>query len=102
MIPKNTRALYHCSLYYDQKNNDKALEYFSESLKIMEVLKNKKGISDGLNNVAVIYEEQKNYAQALYYHKLSLALARDLRDKIGIAASYHNIGLVYKSQKDYA
>ena len=80
---------------------DKAIEYFTRSLKIEEELGNKKGIAYSLNNIGVIYREQGDYAKAIDYYTRSLKIKEELGDKKGIAATLNNIGNIYQYQGDY-
>ncbi|PCH69325.1 MAG: hypothetical protein COC01_01575 [Bacteroidetes bacterium] len=104
---------------------DKALRYFSESLKIYEgffleeILKKwkksmddqaflngyyfkvfKKGLADAYNNIGHIYKIQGEIEKALEYLFLCLKIREEIKDKEGMAQSYNNIGGIYYVQEE--
>ena len=90
------------SSYTYQGNYAKAIESYTQSLKIKEELGNKKGIAHSLNNIGVIYKEQGDYARAIESYTQSLKIEEEVGDKKGIAISLNNIGGIYTNQGDYA
>ena len=48
------------TIFSDQGNNEKALEYYEKSLKIFELIGDKQGIGDSYNNIGNIYKDQGN------------------------------------------
>ncbi len=87
---------------YDKGNYNEALRYYSNSLKMLTLLKNKSGIAAGLNNIGSCYQRQGNITKAVEYFRKSLKIQESLKNKIGIASSLGNIGLLYKEQGDLA
>lgn len=82
-------------IFQKQGKISKALEYYHQSLKIQEKIKDKKGISGTLNNIAFIYDLQDNTQYALdYYHK-SLEIKKEINDHKGVANVLNNIGRIY-------
>ena len=90
------------SSYTYQGNYAKAIESYTQSLKIKEEIGNKKGIAHSLNNIGVIYKEQGDYAKAIESYTQSLKIEEEVGDKKGIAISLNNIGGIYTNQGDYA
>lgn len=90
------------SSYTYQGSYAKAIESYTQSLKIKEEIGNKKGIAHSLNNIGVIYKEQGDYARAIESYTQSLKIEEEVGDKKGIAISLNNIGGIYTNQGDYA
>ena len=86
---------------YFQGDYAKAIDYYTQSLKIQEEIGDKKGISACLNNIGLIYKEQGDYAKAIDYYTQSLKIQEEIGDKQGIASSLNNIGGIYHYQGDY-
>ena len=78
----------------------KAIDYFLQSLKIQEEIKNDQGIALTLNNIGVIYKNQGDIPKALEYYQKSLKIKEVINDKKGIATSLNNIGEIYNSLGD--
>ena len=76
----------------------KAIEYFTQCLKIKEEIGEKKGIASSLNNIGLIYRGQGETAKAIDYYSQSLKINEEIGDKLGIAISLGNIGIIYKNQ----
>jgi tetratricopeptide (TPR) repeat protein len=96
-------ALNNIGIYYHiQGDYEKAIAYYTKSMKIREGIEDKKGIAGSLNNIGMIYDYQGDYAKAIDYYSQSLKIEEEIGDKEGIASSLTNIGSIYFSQKDYA
>ena len=81
-------------LIHQQKGeNEKALEYYNESLKLHKEIKNKKGEADQLGNIGGAYQLQGNLAAAQKYEEESLQIHRALGNMDGEANQLGNIGL---------
>ena len=78
----------------------KAIDYFLQSLKIQEEIKNQKGIALTLNNIGAIYKGQGDIAKAMEYYQKSLKIKEEINDKKGIATSLNNIAEIYNFQGD--
>jgi serine phosphatase RsbU (regulator of sigma subunit) len=81
-------------------NVDKALKYYNLSLKIQEVIQDKKGMSYSLNNIAYVYDNQSDVPKALEYLHKALKIQESIDDKRGIAISLINIGNISKAHGD--
>ncbi|MBK9285318.1 MAG: tetratricopeptide repeat protein [Sphingobacteriaceae bacterium] len=88
--------------YLNRKHGDvyKALEYYNESFKIQEEIKNKEGIAYVLNNMGNIYHFIGDISRALEYYSNSLKIQEEIEDKVGMALSLNNIGAIYNSLND--
>jgi len=88
-------------VYYEQKNYQKALDYYLKALKINEVSGNKTGIALNLGNIGLIYSEQTDYDKALEYYFRALKINEELGKKNAIAIRLGNIGTAYKALGDH-
>jgi len=87
-------------IFYNKGDYDKALNYYSRSLKIREEIRDKKGIAATLNNFGIVYQDQGDYAKAIEYYTLSLLKNEEINDKKGEANTLSNIGRLYLEQGD--
>lgn len=83
-------------------NYAEAIKNHFASLKIKELLNDKKGVSGCYNNIGYVYFEQQNYVLALKNYISSLKIKEELADKKGMSNSYSNIGNIYYEQKNYS
>ena len=81
--------------YYHLGDYPKVFEYWPESLKTFEAIKDTLGIANIINNLGVIYFNQGDNAQAIGYYLRSLQISEVLKDKYRIATALVNIGSVY-------
>lgn len=87
-------------IYKERGDYKKAIEYYTQSLKIAEIIGDNLGISDYYNNVGLIYYEQGDYDKAIEYYTQGLKIQEGIGDKYGIANSFNNIGIIYQMQGD--
>ncbi len=94
--------------YFYQSKYDKALEYYDQSLALLEIVKqNEPDITDGyhkfklLNNIAGVYIRKEDYDRAIEYYTTSIDLLGD--DNKGLMASslYNNIGICYMEKFEF-
>ena len=78
----------------------KAVEYYHKSIKLQEIIGNKKGLATCLNNIGAIYSRQNNFPKALEYYHKSLTIREEVGDKRGIASSLNNLGTIYRNQNN--
>jgi serine phosphatase RsbU (regulator of sigma subunit) len=90
------------NIYNDQGDYAKAIEYYTQSLKISEEIGDKEGIASTLNNIGNIYNDQGDYAKAIEYYTQSLKIREEIGNKNGIAMSLNNIGTIHDLQGNYA
>lgn len=85
---------------YNKGEHSKALDYYSQSLKIRKDIGDKKGHAATLNNIAIIYQDQAEYAKAIDYYTQSLSINEEIGDKMGEANCLSNIGRVFLEQNE--
>lgn len=85
--------------YYYQGKYLETLEYWNESLKIFELLKDEIGVANLLNNIAAIYADQGDDAKGLEYSLKSLKLSEKSGDKLRILSALNTIGSIYYNKK---
>ena len=84
----------------DKGDEDDALNFLKESLKISREIGNLSGESTALNNIAQIYVDNKNdYETALFYLEQSLTLSLQTINVVSLGTIYFNIGIIYLNQK---
>ncbi len=88
-------------VYWQQGNNDKALDFFTKALNIYIEIRNKKGIANSYNNVGLVYWNLGNYEMAVNNLLKALEIWEEIGDKGGIGMSYLNIGNIYMNQGLY-
>jgi serine phosphatase RsbU (regulator of sigma subunit)/Tfp pilus assembly protein PilF len=94
-------ALNNIGIIYDSQGDlAKAIEYYTQSLKVYEELRNKQGTASTLNNIGGIYREQGDNTKAMEYFTQSLKILEEIGDKDDIALSLINIGNIYQEQGD--
>jgi adenylate cyclase len=86
--------------YYFQEKKVETLDYWGQSLKIFEDLKDDVGISNLLNNIAAIYVNQGDYERGLEYGLRSLKLAEKTGDKLRLLSALNTVGSIYYKNKD--
>jgi len=79
----------------------KALDYYTQSLRIQEQIGDQKGIAACLNNIGLIYVNHGDYPKALDYYIQGLKIEKQIGDQKGVAQSLNNIGIIYNNQGDY-
>ncbi len=76
------------------------LDYWNQSLKIFEDIKDDAGIANMLSNIGAIYFNQGADAKALEYSLKSLHLAETIKDTLRMITTLGNIGSIYHNKKD--
>lgn len=88
--------------YYYQAKYVETLDYWEQSLKMFEELKDDIGIANLLNNIAAIYVNQGDDTRGLEYGLRSLKLSEKAGDKLRILSALNTIGTIYFNKKDTA
>ncbi|MGB5698742.1 adenylate/guanylate cyclase domain-containing protein [Muriicola sp.] len=87
---------------YYQGEYLKVLEYWSESLRTFEVIKDSLGIANMANNLGAVYYSQGSNTKAIEYYLKSLGISEKIKDTLRIATALINIASVYAdTPKDY-
>jgi signal transduction histidine kinase len=85
---------------YLQGKYVETLDYWNESLRIFENIKDDIGVSNMLNNIGAIYLNEGADAKALEYMLRSLKLAETIGDTLRIITALCNVGSIYYNKKD--
>lgn len=78
-----------------------ALDSCFSSLRIKEVLKDKRGIGNTLINIGSIYKQLNNHEQEMKMYERATQIAEEIDDKKMLAYTHLNLGVLYLKQKDY-
>ncbi len=79
----------------------RAIDYYQESLKIGEELKDPNIMLIAYGNIGSLYIVLGQFQKALYYQLKSLAIAEKNNKKDHLASIYNNLCLIYNTFKDY-
>ncbi len=82
------------TLYYDLKNYDKAIQYYTRALKLYEAIDNGVGIANGLYNLGLCYYNIKSYTAAEEYLQKAKTKYEQMEDKESIMYSLINLSLI--------
>ncbi|HOG18934.1 MAG TPA: tetratricopeptide repeat protein [Salinivirgaceae bacterium] len=95
-------------IYYQQKQYEKAVEYYYQSIKTFKhyeksknieiVNHSKRGIIDGYFYFGLIFSEKENSDKSIEFYSEAIKLMEQVSDFQGMARSYNNIGTVYYYQ----
>lgn len=89
------------NIYYYQSVSSKALDFFFKSLKTVEEMGDKNGMSALFVNIGAVYFQQKDNAKALHYYLKALNIDEENLNKEGLVISLGNVGNVYYELKNY-
>ena len=67
--------------FWVEGDYEKAIKYFTQSLKIKEEIGDRKDIAASLGNIGAIYHMQGNYSKAIEYYTKVLTAGEKLKDK---------------------
>jgi len=82
-------------IYNDNKENQKAIEYYSKSLVYAKQLNDDDGISTAMNNIGLIYVEMGQIEKGIDYYFQSLNYSVKLFDKYSYSNTFNNIAQAY-------
>jgi tetratricopeptide (TPR) repeat protein len=100
-IVKGT-ALHHLGMIHQaQGEYEKAIENYTQSLKIVEELGDKKGIANTLHQLGNIHFQQGDYEKAIEKYDQSMKIEEELENKGGIARTLHQLGNIHYLQGEY-
>jgi serine phosphatase RsbU (regulator of sigma subunit) len=99
---KNNVSIADCNvnigLFHAKSNNfNKALRYFTTSLKLYRKEKDKKGIIDCLINIGLVYNYQDDYPSSIKYISIALLQSIEIADNKRTGKCYNNLGMTYSS-----
>lgn len=82
------------------ENKKKALEYYSESLRINQSINNK-ALANIFNSLGILYDSSGNQEEALSFYSKALAASREVGNRIDEGTALHNIALIFANYSDY-
>ena len=88
-------------IYFEMKDYDKAVEYFSKSNKIADEIDNKKINVYALASLSVTFTEKGEFEKALFYNNRTLKVARELNSLRWLNFSYFSFGSYYEMKGDF-
>jgi signal transduction histidine kinase len=88
-------------VYETLGQNDVALRYHFEALKIGERLGLKYELGRHMSNIAWIYKNQRNFESAFEFIDKSLKIRTEINDVFGISNCHNVKGIIYFQQKKY-
>lgn len=89
------------SVYEEQGNHAKSLDYYFRSLRIIETLDIPEETARIMNSIGNAYSSQEQYDQSLRYYHLSLEILERLDNKLLIAMSMANMTGDYLKNGDH-
>jgi serine phosphatase RsbU (regulator of sigma subunit)/tetratricopeptide (TPR) repeat protein len=80
----------------DSKGNVvKAIDYYTQALKIREQAGDKKGIAESINNLGTLYSYQDDMEATITYYLKALKIYGEIKDEEGSAQTLNNLGITY-------
>ena len=99
----NANALKYIGLgYYYLGKYIETLDYWNQSLKFFDSLKDQIGVANILNNIGAVYQDQGDDTKGLEYSLKSLEISEKTGDKLRILSALHNVGTIYYSKSEGA
>jgi len=89
------------SVYHDQADFARALDYYFKGLKMMEEVGDKKSVRITFGNIAGVYSEQSDFPKAQEYNFKALKIVEESGDKRGLGNTLVNIAIGYKVQGEW-
>jgi tetratricopeptide (TPR) repeat protein len=89
------------TIYHNELEFDKALQYFFQSLAIDQKINNEWGIARNWGVIGLSYFKMNNDSSALNYYRMALQLTNKLGNYNGSAVWTGNMGDIYFRQKKY-
>lgn len=89
-------------VYESLGQNDVALRYHFEAMKIGERLGLKYELGRYMSNIAWIYKNQRNFQPAFEFIEKSLKIRTEIKDVFGISNAHNVKGIIFFQQKKYS
>lgn len=90
------------TISFAKKNYTQAVQRTEDAIRILETVRDQKGLGDTYNNLGIIQREQREYSKAASSFNQALIYFESVANKERIAAVYHNVGTVFYSQRKYS
>ena len=84
---------------YFQGNYVQTLDYWKQSLQILQAIHDDNGTANLLGNIGAVYANQGDDVNALNHHLQSLKIAEKIGDKVRTFTALNNIGGIYFQKK---
>lgn len=84
--------------YYQRNKGDdleKALAQQNQAMELSVKINDDWGVTQAINNIAIIYTRQKRLDEAIEYHRKNLPNREKLGDMRGMGQTYYNLGRLY-------
>jgi len=88
--------------YYYQGKYVETLDYWEQSIKMFEDIKDEKGIANLLSNIAAVYVNKGDDTRGLDYLLRALTLAEKTKDTLRLVTVNNNIATIYNNKPDTA
>ena len=96
------KCLNSLGVTYRKLNLEKeAFTYYFQSLKLSEIVNNKRSIAIALNGIGNVFINTEEYDKALFYFKKALVIETKNKNPKGQEYGLANIGEVYLNKKEY-
>ncbi|MFX0064259.1 MAG: tetratricopeptide repeat protein [Candidatus Hermodarchaeota archaeon] len=89
------------SLALVTEDSDKVIKLLDHAIRLRSNLGDKQGLSNSINNKAIVFHERGALAKALQLYSQSLSIEEEIGNKSGIGSSLNNIGIIYHTWGDY-
>lgn len=87
--------------YCEDRQFEKAEEYFNRSYTLSQAIGNKQLQSHCLNFIGMLHQSLANYPQSIDFYLKSIAIREELGDSLGIGMVYGNLGYAYQNMGDF-
>lgn len=95
-------SLKNKAISYDiQGNSNQAVNYFLQSLRIFEGMRDTLGIARLKNNLGIAYKNLGDIAMSRKFYRESIILKEQLGDAKGIAYGLNNLGELFQKEGDF-
>lgn len=84
------------AIYSKREENEKALEYYNQSLNKFQIADLKQGVAVSISNIAYIYMKQKKYEKSKELYLKALALFEETKSLLYLRDNYLNLSEVYE------
>ena len=95
------RLYLNIGFIYSKSDPEKALQYYSQSLKLDEEVGHTSGTAMVLNSMGLLYEAQKKEGKALEHFRRAMDIYEAIGNESGLMNTLSNIANVYKHQGHY-
>jgi tetratricopeptide (TPR) repeat protein len=99
MVAKLLNAL--ATLYMEQGNYTKVMEYFQQSLAVWVETNNLEGIATVSNNLGNVFYYMADYMRALEHYQKAFKIRKSIGKHSENRNTLNNLGVVYMAMRDY-